>query len=69
MPHHSSDSEDRKRKPPSRSFLEPAELKLHKIIVGVDYGTTFSGMLLRIPSPPILEANEDHSRSELRYNR
>jgi molecular chaperone DnaK (HSP70) len=42
--HGSADSGERKRKAVSNPARAPAEQKRHKIIVGVDYGTTFSGI-------------------------
>ena len=42
--HGSADSGERKRKAVSNPARAPAEQERHKIIVGVDYGTTFSGI-------------------------
>ncbi|KAH8762343.1 Hsp70 family protein-like protein [Hyaloscypha finlandica] len=42
--HGSADSGERKRKAVSNPARAPVEQERHKIIVGVDYGTTFSGV-------------------------
>jgi hypothetical protein len=47
---HSGGRRGRKNKPESRPLLDQAELselRRHKIIVGIDYGTTYSGIFLQ----------------------
>jgi molecular chaperone DnaK (HSP70) len=53
MSYRSADSGERKRKLAAHHVSKPPEVKRHKIIVGVDYGTTFSGMLPQRPLPTV----------------
>jgi hypothetical protein len=53
MSNRSAESGDRKRKIAVHGSFDAAETKRHKIIVGVDYGTTFSGIVPHLPLLPI----------------
>lgn len=50
-------------------LLAPAEQTRHKIIVGVDYGTTFSGMSSGFDCLQYLGVDIHYTRGQLCYDR